>query len=156
MRGQVFTIDGKKFFTFGGAQSHDIRDGILETDDPRIAEWQYDYCKMFRINHISWWQEELPSQKEMDEGIENLIKYGNKVDYIITHCPPTKTLDVMNMSRGFFDKLKPDRLTDYLQEIQENIQYKGWYCGHMHENNRYKDDITVLYHNIIEIGGDAQ
>lgn len=91
MRGQVFTIDGKTFFTFGGAQSHDIRDGILETDDPRIAEWQYDYCKMFRINHISWWQEELPSQKEMDEGIENLVKYGNKVDYIITHCPPTKT-----------------------------------------------------------------
>ena len=111
---------------------------------------------MFRINHISWWQEELPSQKEMDEGIENLAEYGNKVDYIITHCPPTKTLDVMNMSRGFFDKLKPDRLTDYLQEIQENIQYKGWYCGHMHENNCYKDNITVLYHNIIEIGGDAQ
>lgn len=55
MRGQVFTIDDKTFFTFGGAQSHDIRDGILETDDPRIAEWQYDYCKMFRINHISWW-----------------------------------------------------------------------------------------------------
>ncbi len=63
MRGQVFTINGKTFFTFGGAQSHDISDGILETDDPRIAEWQYDYCKMFRINHISWWQEELPSQK---------------------------------------------------------------------------------------------
>ena len=37
MRGQVFTIDDKTFFTFGGAQSHDIRDGILETDDPRIA-----------------------------------------------------------------------------------------------------------------------
>ena len=81
----------------------------------------------------------------MDEGIENLVKYGNKVDYIITHCPPTKTLDVMNMSRGFFNKLKPDRLTNYLQEIR-----------HMHENNRYKDNITVLYHNIIEIGGDAQ
>lgn len=156
MRGQVFTINGKTFFTFGGAQSHDISDGILETDDPRIAKWQYDYCKMFRINHISWWQEELPSQKEMDEGIENLAKYDNKVDYIITHCPPTKTLDVMNMSRGFFDKLKSDRLTDYLQEIQENIQYGEWYCGHMHENNRYKDDITVLYHYIIKIGGDAQ
>ena len=54
MRGQVFTINGKTFFTFGGAQSHDISDGILETDDPRIAEWQYDYCKMFRINPVSY------------------------------------------------------------------------------------------------------
>ena len=62
----------------------------------------------------------------------------------------------MNMSRGFFDKLKSDRLTNYLQEIQQDVQYSNWYCGHMHENNRYKDDITVLYHNIIEIGGDAQ
>ena len=30
MRGQVFTIEGLKFFTFGGASSHDVRDGILE------------------------------------------------------------------------------------------------------------------------------
>ena len=34
MRGQVFTIDGKKIFTFGGAKSQDITGGILELDDP--------------------------------------------------------------------------------------------------------------------------
>ncbi len=37
MRGQVFDINGKKFFTFGGASSHDVSDGILEKDDPRIV-----------------------------------------------------------------------------------------------------------------------
>lgn len=30
MGGQVFEIDGKKIFTFGGASSHDISGGILE------------------------------------------------------------------------------------------------------------------------------
>ena len=30
MRGQVFAIDGKSVFTFGGASSHDIDGGILE------------------------------------------------------------------------------------------------------------------------------
>ena len=30
MRGQVFNIDGLKIFTFGGARSHDIKDGILQ------------------------------------------------------------------------------------------------------------------------------
>jgi hypothetical protein len=30
MRGQVFTIDSRKFFTMGGATSHDIDGGILE------------------------------------------------------------------------------------------------------------------------------
>ena len=34
MRGQVFEISGKTLFTFGGASSHDISGGILETDDP--------------------------------------------------------------------------------------------------------------------------
>ena len=29
MRGQVFSIEGKTFFSFGGASSHDIDDGIL-------------------------------------------------------------------------------------------------------------------------------
>ena len=34
MRGQVFEIDGKSIFAFGGASSHDIAGGILEPDDP--------------------------------------------------------------------------------------------------------------------------
>ena len=38
MRGQVFNIEDKTFFTFGGASSHDISDGILEPDDPDFKE----------------------------------------------------------------------------------------------------------------------
>ena len=56
MRGQVFDIQGKRFFTFGGASSHDVQDGILEPDDPRISKWYRGYDKMFRINHTSWWK----------------------------------------------------------------------------------------------------
>ncbi len=33
MRGEIYDIDDKKFFTFGGARSHDIRDGILNLDE---------------------------------------------------------------------------------------------------------------------------
>ena len=36
---------------------------------------------MFRINHKSWWKEELPSEEEMQEGICNLDDVGNKVDF---------------------------------------------------------------------------
>ena len=39
-RGQVFDIDGKTFFTFGGASSHDISDGIL---DPQSFESEAEY-----------------------------------------------------------------------------------------------------------------
>ena len=52
------------FFAMGGAQSHDIADGILDMDSPNFYE-RYDSlrrnCGQFRSNHISWWKEELPS-----------------------------------------------------------------------------------------------
>ena len=31
MRGEVFTIEGKTFFAMGGASSHDISDGIIDS-----------------------------------------------------------------------------------------------------------------------------
>ena len=33
MRGEIFNIDNKNFFTFGGAKSHDIQEGILNLDE---------------------------------------------------------------------------------------------------------------------------
>ena len=123
MRGQVFDIQGKKFFTFGGASSHDVQDGILKQDDPRINEWYRDYDKMFRINHTSWWKEELPSEEEMTEGMMNLKQNGLQVDYIITHSPYASVLCQMDQGSGVY---KTDILTDYLQEIKESVEYKKW------------------------------
>lgn len=51
MRGQVFYIEGKTFFTFGGATSID---------------------KVYRTEDISWWKEEMPTVKETEEGLRNL------------------------------------------------------------------------------------
>ena len=34
MRGQAFELQGRMFFTMGGARSHDIADGILDMDSP--------------------------------------------------------------------------------------------------------------------------
>ena len=33
MRGEICNIDNKNFFTFGGAKSHDIQEGILNLDE---------------------------------------------------------------------------------------------------------------------------
>ena len=33
-RGQIFNIEGKSFFTFGGASSHDMQGGLLDRNDP--------------------------------------------------------------------------------------------------------------------------
>lgn len=149
MRGEIYNISGKIFFAFGGASSHDIRDGILEVGDPRIKEWQWDYSKLFRINHVSWWERELPSDEEMQNGIDNLEKYNNKVDFIITHSPYTS---ILGMIHGLSQTYKTDRLTNYLQKIKESIDYKKWFFGHMHINENFDFDKSIcLYEQIIRI-----
>lgn len=120
-RGQVFDIDGITFFAFEGASSHDISDGILEIGDPRIKTWKKDPDKMFRINHKSWWKEELPSKEEMQEGINNLVNHNNEVDFILTHCASSSTAALL--SAGLY---KPDILTSYFEQIRMLVDYKKW------------------------------
>lgn len=145
MRGQVFNIDGKSIFTFGGASSHDIRDGILEYDDPRIKEW-HSLGKQFRVNHFSWWEREIASMEEMDEGVKNLDNIGNSVDFIMTHCINTSTAALM--SNGVY---KPDAMTEYLEWIYGNIKWKKWLFGHYHDNKAISNNQLLLYDQIIQI-----
>lgn len=143
-RGQVFELEDKKIFTFGGASSHDIQDGILEPDDPRIKEWSRDYFKMFRVNHRSWWERELPSKEEMDEGVVNLAKHNNKVDYVLTHCPYTSLL--AQIGGGMYQS---DILTDYLQIIHQTVEYNRWCFGHMHiDKPFYYERAICMFENI--------
>jgi len=93
LRGEVYEFEGKTFWCFGGASSHYISDGIIDADDfETYIEFYaaickaYTFNKMFRINHVSWWKQELPSEEEMEHGRQTLTAHGNKVDYIITHC----------------------------------------------------------------------
>lgn len=146
MRGQIYDIDGYNIFTFGGASSHDIRDGIFEPGDPRIKRWYYDYTKLFRINKRTWWEQELPSYEEMNEGLENLEKAGWKVDYIFTHCPSTSTTTLIG--DGLYEQ---DRLTDYLQGIKERLDFKKWFFGHFHIDKQINDKEICLFEQIVKI-----
>ncbi|MCQ2500160.1 MAG: metallophosphoesterase, partial [Lachnospiraceae bacterium] len=146
MRGQVYELEGKKFFTFGGAQSHDIQGGILEMDDPLLIEKIKELKKKripFRINKVTWWKEEMPSQSEMEEGLQNLALHGNKVDFIVTHCCASSTLAQFGM--GFY---KPDYLHRYLQRVKEKCTYKKWFFGHYHQNKNVGDREILLWEQI--------
>ncbi len=149
MRGQVFDIDGASIFAFGGASSHDIDGGILEPDDPNFKRKKKELNKgilPYRINHISWWKEELPSQEEMDEGRRNLEARGNSVDFILTHCCASSTQTLLG--RGFY---KTDIETKYLEEIRQTVKFKKWFFGHYHDNKNVSADELLLYEQIIRI-----
>ncbi len=149
MRGEVFDIDNKKFFAFGGAKSHDIQDGILNLDE---EERIYEYRKRgayFRIRDFSWWDLELPTKEEMENGIKNLEKVNCKVDYIISHCCPTSIQKLINPT------YKRDILTDYLQQISEKCTFEKWYFGHYHENNQLNSQFTGLYEDIVPLENES-
>lgn len=150
MRGQVFTIEGKKIFTFGGASSHDISGGILEPDAPDFQEKRSELNKGFkpyRINHLSWWKQELPTVVEMQEGRANLQANGNKVDFIVTHCCAASTQALIG--GGMFQQ---DYLNHYLEEIHREVQFKKWFFGHYHDNRNVNAEEILLYEQIVRIG----
>lgn len=153
-RGEVYTIDGKKFFCFGGASSHDIRDGIVDPDEfPNEGAlkmelwWRRMTGQQYRVKGVSWWPEELPSDEEMQHGIEVLAANDNRVDYVITHCLPQEVASVFSM--GLYQS---DRLTMYFNKLMhDGLQFERWFCGHYHVDRRVMGKFDLLYESVVQI-----
>lgn len=149
MRGQVFQIDGKKIFTMGGARCHDIPDGVLEPDDPlfSIKKRRLDRRgAYYRINHVSWWKEELPSAEEYETARRNLDAAGWSVDYIVTHCAPTAIQDKIAGP-----SYKPDELTDFFDLLSRKCEFRFWFFGHYHSDLVLWKKYVLLYKQIIQL-----
>lgn len=153
MRGHVFDLCGKKFFAFGGASSHDINDGILNPDDYKTTkELVDDYNsrtrkgELLRINHLSWWDKELPTETEMKFGLSMLKKNKNNVDFIISHCCPQHVASVF--SHGMY---KQDKLTLYFNTISDTVEFNKWFFGHYHNNQTILNKYVMLYEQIVRV-----
>lgn len=99
---------------------------------------------LYRVNHQSWWKEELPSDEEYETAKANLERYGWEVDYIISHCCPTSIQDAL--SGGTY---LADRLTGFFEEVSQRCQFKYWFCGHYHLNEILKQRYMFLYEQVI-------
>ena len=125
MRGEVFTLNGKKFFVMGGGDSID---------------------KYARKPHISWWSEEMPSFEEYNHAMDTLEKNNYKVDYIITHVAPS---NIMYRLNPYF---RHDQFTDFLyDEVYRKVEYDKWYFGHYHMDKKIGETHICLYQDIIQI-----
>lgn len=153
MNGYVFDICDKKIFAFGGASSHDITDGILDENDfpdhdaflRKCKEWRKQR-KVFRINHISWWREEIPSEEEMAFGLKTLEENGNQVDYIVSHCCPQRI--AYKFSNGEY---QADALTEYFDRVDGTVDFDYWFFGHYHNDRQIREKYLLLYMQFIRI-----
>lgn len=124
MRGQVFTIGELKFFTMGGGTSID---------------------KAYRIWGKTWWTGEMPSDKEFNNALDNLDLNHWKVDYVLTH---TVSIPIMNK----MDYLKENSyLNHFLDKLQDRLEYRHWYFGHFHLDERIDGKHTAIYNHILKI-----
>lgn len=123
MRGQVYEIEGLKFFTFGGADSID---------------------KLSRVEGLSWWKREMPSYNEYVEGLKNLDKYKWDVDYVITHTCPVQIMS------NLLEDFTATQLERYLGEISKDLKFKKWYFGHFHIDKEI-DKFIALYNAVIHL-----
>lgn len=121
MRGQIYDIDGKKIFTFGGASSHD---------------------KDLRKEGKNWWSRELPSEDEIKTAIKNLTDTNWKVDIVITHCAPS------TVQRSIKPSYDENILTDFLDSVKEKLIFEKWYFGHYHIDKQIDEKLFAVFNSI--------
>lgn len=129
MRGQVYTISGKKFFTMGGAYSID---------------------RYTRKESESWWKEELPNNDEYREAIRSLKEHGNEVDYILTHTAPRLLIYQMGKTPDTHDA----ELTGFLEWVMTEVKFKKWFFGHWHIDREFGPKMRALWFDLAEIPSD--
>jgi len=126
MRGQVFTIQGKIFFTMGGAYSPD---------------------RYMRFEGKTWFPEELPDDVEYREAYFNLAANNFRVDYILTHTCPRSVIAQMGRRSCPHER----RLNGFLDWVKHQVAFSHWYFGHWHQDRRINDQFTVMYKKTIAL-----
>ena len=129
LRGEVYAIDGKRIFTFGGAASHD---------------------RAYREEGLNWWKEETAQQDEITYAYHNLASCRNQVDYILTHTPPDCVMRPLLQNADKMERYVPDRTAFFLDTLLPTVQYRAWLCGHLHMDTLVPERaLGVLYQNVL-------
>lgn len=126
--GNIFNIDGKKIFAFGGGQAADI-DARMEND--------------------KWWEQELPDEKWLEEGREALANAGDSVDYIFTHEPPASIAEFLQMHGTVSPEsavVPQNRLSIFFDGLKGEIDFKMWFFGKLHRNKL----VPPRYHAVFD------
>lgn len=124
IRGEVYVINGKKLFVFGGASSHD---------------------KEYRTEGKNWWSNEMPTEQEYKNAEKNLEKNKFKFDYVITHCAPT------SIQKEIAPTYEINRITDFFESIKKNTFYKKWFFGHYHKDMEVNNCFIAVFDKVIQI-----
>lgn len=128
--GEVYDLDGKKALAIGGAYSVD---------------------KFYRLQRdFGWWADEQPSV-ETKRKIEAVLSARKDIDIILSHTCPKKYIPT-EMFLPMIDQSTVDNSTEeWLDTIEDAVEYKAWYCGHWHTDKRI-DKMHFLFTTFESLG----
>lgn len=122
-RGEVYTINDKKFWAFGGALS-------IDSDARTLG--------------VSYWKDELPTWDEYEYGMGMLDKHNWEVDFVISHtCPLNIIGNIIRRTIYTQGKFK-DPVAEYFFEIQKKLSFGQWHFGHFHTDVRVVDETRLF------------
>lgn len=121
-RGEIYTINGKKILTIGGAQSGDI---IYRKS---FSDYTNKKCKLYKV---SYWEQETLNDSEKKYIINNLDKNNNEVDYVFSHTAPS---GVLAFDFTINSQKNNDPVAVFLDFIFDILTAEQWHFGHIHDN----------------------
>lgn len=131
MRGEIYSIYGSNFFTFGGARSND---------------------KDRREEGTSWWREEEPTDMELEYGKKQLSENLNDIDYIVTHETPMLARSFISRSKPIeHDYCMPELFDEWYRLISNGARFIKWYFGHMHVDQDITPTLRALHNDILVV-----
>lgn len=128
--GEIYDLDGKKALAIGGAYSVD---------------------KFYRLQRgFGWWADEQPSELTKRK-VESVVNECKDIDIILSHTCPKKYIPT-EMFLPMIDQSTVDNSTEeWLDTIEDTVDYKAWYCGHWHTDKRI-DKMHFLFTTFESLG----
>lgn len=129
--GEIYDFDGVKAVVIGGAYSVDKYARIFHGGGP-------------------WFRSEQPSEEIKAYVERQLEKAGWQVDCVLTHAAPKRYEPAWAFIPGL-DQSRVDKSTEeWLDSIEERLDYGSWYCGHYHVDSR-EGPVRIVQNDFIEL-----
>lgn len=125
-----YEILGKRFLILGGAYSVD----------------KYYRLKM---GYNWFFDEQMPL--ETKNQILKIIEVNNKFDFVLSHTVPIDYEPTYLFLSGIDQSLIDKSMENFLQQVYNSIIFNHWYFAHYHDDNDFKNNISIIYKNIIQI-----
>ena len=125
-RGEIYNIDGKFIFTFGGGVSSDLSQ-LMDSG--------------------AWYERELPTEEEMMYAVNNLKSFNCEVDYIITHEASA------TYKHKIWHNCTTNPVNDFLEQMNMEVRYDKWFFGNLHVDFVVSDNVFAVFEEIIPIDG---